>query len=139
MLRAMLRWIFRRIVGIYFRDVEVTGEVPAKDTGGRLFAANHANALVDPILVLTQAPCDVSPVAKSTLWKIPGLKWLLDAADAVPIVRRRDDPNNSEKENDAVFQRVARPLGRGGTFLIFREGTSHNEPHLLALRSGAGR
>src|SRR5204862_127650 len=83
------RWIFRRIVGIYFRDVEVAGEVPGKDTGGRLFAANHVNALVDPILVLTQAPCDVSPVAKSTLWKIPGLKWLLEAADAVPIVRRR--------------------------------------------------
>src|SRR3954464_7643481 len=124
MLRAMLRWIFRRIVGIYFRDVEVTGEVPAKDTGGRLFAANHVNGLVDPILVLTQAPCAISPVAKSTLWKIPGLKWLLDAADAVPIVRRRDDPNKSEKDNEAVFERVASHLSGGGNILIFPEGTS---------------
>src|SRR3954470_18701562 len=137
--RAAVRFLFQRVVGIYFRDVEIAGEVPAPSTGGRLFAANHVNALVDPILVLTQAPCAISPVAKSTLWKVPGLKWLLDAADAVPIVRRRDDPNKSEKDNEGVFERGASHLSHGGNILIFPEGTSHNEPHLLELRSGAGR
>jgi 1-acyl-sn-glycerol-3-phosphate acyltransferase len=137
--RALLLFVFRRIVAIYFREVEVSGEVPPEATGGRLFAANHTNALVDPILVLTQAPCRISPIAKSTLWNIPGLRWLLDAADAVPIVRRRDHPNKSSEDNEAVFERVASHLGGGGNILIFPEGTSHNEPHLLALRSGAGR
>jgi glycerol-3-phosphate O-acyltransferase/dihydroxyacetone phosphate acyltransferase len=89
--------------------------------------------------VLTQAPCEISPIAKSTLWKIPGLKWLLEAADAVPIVRRRDVPGKSAEDNDAVFERVAKHLATGGNILIFPEGTSHNEPHLIALRSGAGR
>lgn len=137
--RAALLFLFRRVVGIYFRDVEIAGNVPASETGGRLFAANHVNALVDPILVLTQAPCPISPVAKSTLWKIPGLTWLLDAADAVPIVRKRDDPNKSAKDNDAIFERVGSHLAAGGNILIFPEGTSHNEPHLLTLKSGAGR
>lgn len=131
--------LFRRIVRIYFREVEVVGDVPAASTAGRLFAANHVNGLVDPILVLTQTPCVVSPVAKSTLWSIPGLRFLLDVAEAVPIVRRRDAPGKSESDNDAVFERVAKHLGTGGNILIFPEGTSHNEPHLLALRSGAGR
>lgn len=137
--RSALRLLFRRVVAIYFREVEIAGEVPTPDTGGRLFAANHVNALVDPILVLTQAPCPISPIAKSTLWSIPGLRWLLDAADAVPIVRKRDVPDKSAKDNDAVFERVASHLAGGGNILIFPEGTSHNEPHLLALRSGAGR
>jgi 1-acyl-sn-glycerol-3-phosphate acyltransferase len=137
--RDALRWIFRRIAKIYFRDIEVAGHVPAPATGGRLFAANHVNALVDPILVLTQAPCDISPVAKSTLWKIPGLKWLLDVADAVPIVRRKDTPDKKAEDNEAVFARVATHLAGGGNILIFPEGTSHNEPHLLTFRSGAGR
>jgi 1-acyl-sn-glycerol-3-phosphate acyltransferase len=137
--RDVLRAIFRRIIGIYFRDIEVVGQVPAPGTGGRLFAANHVNALVDPILVLTSAPCDISPLAKSTLWNIPGLRWLLDAANAVPIVRRRDDPNKDAAKNDAIFERVAKHLGSGGNVLIFPEGTSHNEPHLLALKTGAGR
>lgn len=137
--RSALRFVFRRIAAIYFREIEVAGDVPARATGGRLFAANHVNGLVDPVLVLTQAPCDISPVAKSTLWKIPGLAWLLDAVSAVPIIRRRDAPDKSEAANEEVFARVATHLGRGGNILIFPEGTSHNEPHLLALRSGAGR
>ena len=137
--RAGLLFVFRRVVAIYFRDVEIAGDVPRRETGGRVFAANHVNALVDPILVLTQAPCPISPVAKSTLWKIPGLTWLLDAADAVPIVRKRDDPTKTAKDNDAIFERVGAHLANHGNILIFPEGTSHNEPRLLALKSGAGR
>ena len=138
-LRSALQLVFGRIISIYFREIEIAGDVPRPDTGGRLFAGNHVNGLVDPILVLTQAPCAISPIAKSTLWKIPGLAWVLDAADAVPIKRKRDDPNKSVKENDEVFERIAAHLGGGGNILIFPEGTSHNEPHLIALRSGAGR
>lgn len=137
--RSALLLLFRRIARIYFREIEVAGDVPEASTHGRLFAANHVNGLVDPILVLTQAPCAISPVAKSTLWQIPGLKWLLETADAVPIVRRRDVPDKSESDNEAVFTRVASHLDRGGNILIFPEGTSHNEPKLLPLRSGAGR
>ncbi|CAN5920688.1 hypothetical protein BH11MYX4_BH11MYX4_19410 [soil metagenome] len=137
--RAAMRFVFRRVLGIYFRGVGIGGAVPRADTRGRIFAANHVNALVDPILVLTQAPCPISPVAKSTLWKIPGLRWLLDAADAVPIVRKRDDPTKTAKDNDAIFERVGAHLADHGNILIFPEGTSHNEPHLLALRTGAGR
>jgi hypothetical protein len=139
LVRSALRFLFRGVVGIYFRDVEIAGDVPHPGTSGRVFAANHVNALVDPILVLTLAPCPISPVAKSTLWKIPGLRWLLDAADAVPIVRKRDDPTKTAKDNDAIFERVGAHLAQHGNILIFPEGTSHNEPHLLALRSGAGR
>jgi 1-acyl-sn-glycerol-3-phosphate acyltransferase len=139
MLRALLRALFRRVLAIYFRDIELVGELPSKNTRGRLFGANHVNGLVDPILVLATAPCEASPVAKSTLWAIPGLRWLLDAIDAVPVVRRKDNPDKSPQENDEVFARVGAHLGGGGNILIFPEGTSHNEPHLLPLRTGPGR
>src|SRR6478609_9052835 len=119
--RSALLLVFRRIARIYFRAIEVAGDVPKADTGGRLFAANHVNGLVDPILVLTQAPCPISPVAKSTLWQIPGLRWLLDAADAVPIVRKRDDPTKTAKDNDAIFERVGAHLAHRGNILIFPE------------------
>src|SRR5499433_3002574 len=114
LIRDGLSWAFHRIMGIYFRRIESAGNVPPSGTGGRLFVANHVNALVDPILVLTSAPCRISPVAKSTLWKIPGLRWLLDAALAVPIVRRRDVPEKSASDNEAVFTKVAGHLARGG-------------------------
>jgi len=137
--RDLLRSLFRRIIRIYFRDIVVSGNIPGRETGARLFAANHVNGLVDPILVLTNAQCAISPIAKSTLWSIPGLRWLLDAAHAVPIVRRKDAPEKNAEENDRIFQKISTHLGSGGNILIFPEGTSHNEPHLVPLRTGAAR
>jgi glycerol-3-phosphate O-acyltransferase/dihydroxyacetone phosphate acyltransferase len=137
--RDALVWAFRRVIGVYFREIEVTGNLPEPGTGGRIFVSNHTNGIVDAVLVLTTAPCAISPVAKATLWSIPGLRWLLDTAGAVPIVRRRDDPTKQAGSNDEVFDRVAAGLGGGRNVLIFPEGTSHNEPHLIEVRSGAAR
>jgi glycerol-3-phosphate O-acyltransferase / dihydroxyacetone phosphate acyltransferase len=89
--------------------------------------------------VLTDAACEISPIAKSTLWNIPGLAWLLDRAGAVPIVRRKDAPDKDASANEAMFAKIASHLADGGNILIFPEGTSHSEPHLAPLRTGAAR
>jgi 1-acyl-sn-glycerol-3-phosphate acyltransferase len=138
-LRTVLVRIFHSAVRLYFRRIERVGEPPSEATGGRLFVSNHHNALVDPILVLTDAPCEISPIAKSTLWSIPGLAWLLDVAKAVPLVRRRDAPGKDASANDAAFERVAAHLASGGNVLIFPEGTSHSAPRLAPLRTGGAR
>lgn len=124
---------------LYFRDIERVGAPPAATTRGRVFVSNHTNALVDPVLVMTDAPCEISPVAKSTLWKIPVFNWVLDKAGAVPIFRKKDNPERDASANDAVFDRIASHLSGGGNILIFPEGTSHSEPKLAPLRSGAAR
>ncbi|HEY1552511.1 MAG TPA: 1-acyl-sn-glycerol-3-phosphate acyltransferase [Kofleriaceae bacterium] len=138
-LRKALIATFRKIVRLYFREVERVGVAPAADTRGRVFVANHHNALIDPILVLTDAACEISPIAKSTLWNVPGLRWLLDRAGAVPIVRRKDSPDKAGDANAETFDKIADHVARGGNILIFPEGTSHSEPHLAPLRSGAAR
>ena len=124
---------------LYFRDIERVGAPPAAATRGRVFVANHTNALLDPVLVMTDAPCEISPVAKSTLWKIPVFNWVLDRAGAVPIFRKKDNPERDASANDAVFDKIASHLSGGGNILIFPEGTSHSEPKLAPLRSGAAR
>jgi glycerol-3-phosphate O-acyltransferase/dihydroxyacetone phosphate acyltransferase len=138
-LRRTLVSAFRSVMRLYFRRIESVGHAPPAATAGRVFVANHYNALIDPILVITDAACEISPIAKSTLWRVPGLRWLLDRAGAVPIVRRKDSPDKDAHANDAVFERIARHLATGGNILIFPEGTSHSEPHLAPLRSGAAR
>jgi glycerol-3-phosphate O-acyltransferase/dihydroxyacetone phosphate acyltransferase len=138
-IRTAIVRIFHAAVRLYFRRIERVGEVPGPGTGGRLFVSNHQNALVDPILVLTDAPCAISPIAKSTLWSIPGLRYLLDVAEAVPLVRRKDSPDKDAKANDATFERIATHLAGGGNVLIFPEGKSHSESKVAPLRTGAAR
>ena len=138
-LRGALVSGFRRLMRLYFREVERVGIPPGPETRGRVVVSNHTNALIDPILVLTDAACEISPVAKSTLWSIPGLKWILDRAGAVPIIRRKDNPDKDASLNQGIFERIAAHLSTGGNILIFPEGTSHNEPQLAPLRTGAAR
>lgn len=138
-LRGALVSAFRRVMRLYFRGVERVGTPPASDTRGRVIVSNHTNALIDPILVLTDTACEISPVAKSTLWSIPGLRWLLDRAGAVPIVRRKDTPDKDASQNADIFSKIAAHLAGGGNILIFPEGTSHSEPQLAPLRTGAAR
>ncbi len=138
----LAKTIVRRALGlavrVFFREIEVVG-APPRGVRGRLFAANHVNGIVDPVVLLTATDCEVSPVAKATLWKTPGLSLLLDLAEAVPVVRKRDEPGAPPGANDSVFEKVGDHLAGGGNLLIFPEGTSHSEPHLLELKSGAGR
>jgi 1-acyl-sn-glycerol-3-phosphate acyltransferase len=138
-LRGALVSAFRRLIRLYFREIERVGVAPAADTRGRVIVSNHTNALIDPILVLTDAACEISPIAKSTLWSIPGLRWLLDRAGAVPIARRKDNPDKDSTQNVEIFEKIAQHLSTGGNILIFPEGTSHNEPQLAPFRSGAAR
>lgn len=138
-LRGALVSTFRRLMRLYFRDIERFGEPPARSTRGRVFVSNHSNALLDPVLVMTDAPCAISPVAKSTLWNIPGLSWLLDRAGAVPIIRKKDNPDKDASANAAVFEKIAAHISGGGNILIFPEGTSHSDSKLAPLKSGAAR
>ncbi|MBC7978585.1 MAG: 1-acyl-sn-glycerol-3-phosphate acyltransferase, partial [Myxococcales bacterium] len=138
-LRDLLVATFARVMRLYFRDIERLGDPPGPEVRGRVFVANHTNALIDPVLVITDAACPIAPVAKSTLWAVPGLRWLLDRAGAVPIVRRVDTPDKSAAANADAFRDIAAHLSGGGNIVIFPEGTSHSEPHLAPLRTGAAR
>lgn len=137
--RRVLVGTFRKVIRLYFREIERIGAPPPADTRGRVFVSNHHNALIDPVLVLTDTECEISPIAKSTLWDIPGLRWLLDRAGAVPIVRKKDNATKSADDNAATFEKIASHLAGGGNILIFPEGTSHSEPKLAPLRTGAAR
>lgn len=138
MLRPLLLRLFRALIGVYFRDIEAVG-VPPPSTRGRLLAANHVNGLIDPILVVTRAPFAISPIAKAPLFKVPVLSALLRIADAVPVVRKKDEPGAPTASNDVVFDRVADHFARGGNILIFPEGVSHNEPQLVPIKTGPAR
>jgi len=75
--------------------------------------------------------------ARSTLWRHPVVAPLLMLAGAVPVFRKQD--RVSPARNLDTFKRCREVLARGGTVLLFPEGTSHNHPHGLPLKTGAAR
>lgn len=135
--------LVRLLVDLFYRRVEVTGLDNVPGQGPILFVANHFNGLVDPMLVLRLVPRPVVFVAKSTLWRIPVLRSLLDLLGCVPVVRKReageDGASMGEERNRASFEKLAEVLERDGAILIFPEGRSHSDPRLSEMRTGAAR
>jgi 1-acyl-sn-glycerol-3-phosphate acyltransferase len=103
-----------------------------------IFVLNHPNGLVDPVFILCLAPRRVSFLAKSTLFRMPVIGYLVRALEAIPVYRRQDAGEDTSR-NRETFEKCRALLKRGGTIAICPEGVSHNEPRLLPLKTGAAR
>jgi hypothetical protein len=63
---------------------------------------------------------------------------LVRAAGAIPI-HRPSDPGSDLRDNLRAFDAAAARLAAGGLVAVFPEGTTHDDPRLRALRTGAAR
>lgn len=126
-----------RLMARTFYRLGTAGErVPA--TGPVLLVANHPNSLLDPALVVAAAGRPVRFLAKAPLFTDPRVGWLVRAVGSIPVYRRVDDPS-AVGRNHEMFRAVHAALADGSAVGIFPEGTSHNEPSLAPLKTGAAR
>jgi glycerol-3-phosphate O-acyltransferase/dihydroxyacetone phosphate acyltransferase len=133
-----LRALVRLVLKIFFREVEVAGAARIPLDRPLVLVANHVNGLIDPLLLWGPLPVTPRFLAKSTLWKNPLVRPFLDLAGAIPVYRRQDEGLDLAK-NDETFARSHELLARGGVLALFPEGTSHSDPALKPLKTGAAR
>ena len=124
----------RLICAIFYR-LRVSGERP---DGPVLLIANHPNALLDPLLVVVAAGRPVRFLAKAPLFDQAGIGWLVRAVGSIPVYRPSDFPGE-ERNNEDMFEAAFRALDGGAAIGLFPEGTSHSDPGLKPLKTGAAR
>jgi 1-acyl-sn-glycerol-3-phosphate acyltransferase len=118
--------------------VDVIGAERIPRTGPLIVAANHHNALVDGVLLLSALPRRLVSVAKAPLFSHPLIGPFLRLIGALPVHRRQDGGTDPAR-NDRLFAASTATLRRGDAILIFPEGVSQPEPTLMPLRTGAAR
>lgn len=135
-MRRFVAALFRLFANIFFRRIEMLGldNVPA--SGAVVFAVNHPNGLVDPLFLICFAPRVVSFLAKAPLFGYPVIGWFVRAFDSIPVYRKQD---HTKGTNLDTFSRAREVLARGGSIAIFPEGTTHSDPSLRELKTGAAR
>lgn len=120
----------------YYRLRTAGARVPA--SGPLLLVANHPNSLLDPAAVCAVAGRPVRFLAKAPLFDEPIIGRLVRASGAIPVHRRQDDPSLMDR-NEETFRAAYEALAGGDAVGVFPEGTSHSEPRLVPLRTGAAR
>lgn len=131
-------FIFSAALRLFFRRIEtVNKEIVPKDDAV-IFVMNHPNGLIDPALVFVALPRKISFLAKSTLFKMPVISWLLRTVEALPLYRKVDAGEDVSK-NKRTFEMCEKLLRTGGAIALFPEGVSHNSPKMKPLKTGAAR
>lgn len=136
MTRRLVTAFIRLAVNIFFRRIELVGLERVPPGEAVVFAVNHPNGLVDPLFLLCFAPRPVSFLAKAPLFGYPIIGWLVRAFEAIPVYRKQDNTSGTNAETFGLARGI---LKRGGSIAIFPEGTTHSDPQLRELKTGAAR
>lgn len=135
---ATLRLLVRFWFWFFFKSVEVRHAERIPRQGPVLLCINHPNNLIDSLLVGVAVPRKVHFLATAALFRNPLLARFLAAAGVIPIYRRQDDPDKMER-NVAAFEACFSALRQGRLIAIYPEGTTHAEPRVQRIKTGAAR
>ncbi len=132
--RRVARWAVKR----YYADIEIIDGERIPQGGAVLLCANHANSLVDSVVVGITAQRPVRFMAKATLFDVPVFGTIMRALGMVPAFRGIDDQAQVRRNLESL-QTGAGVLIEGHAMGIFPEGMSTDEMHLVKVRTGAAR
>src|SRR5271156_77176 len=120
--------LFRLMYAVYFRWQIFNAErVPLK--GGVILASNHASFL-DPPIVGSALHRPINYLARQSLFRYPGIGWLLRKWNSVPVDR--------DGGGAAGLRAILDRLLAGGAIILFPEGTRTKDGKLQPARSGIG-
>ncbi len=137
-LYAAVRLVARFWIWFFFKSVEVRHRERVPARGPVLLCVNHPNNLIDSLLVGAVLPRKVHYLATAALFRNPILARFLSAMGVIPVYRREDDPDKMEK-NVAAFEACISAFEAGKLIAIYPEGTTHAEPRVQRIKTGAAR
>lgn len=132
--RRIVRWLVRR----FYARVEIRGAEKIPQTGPVLLCANHANSLIDPVMVGIAARRPVRFMAKAPLFDAFVLGPTMYALGMIPAFRGSDDSKQVRKNLESL-DTGAQVLLDGAAMGIFPEGRSEDGAQVGMVRSGAAR
>lgn len=123
---------------LYFRKLRVTGlkNIPVK--GPLIYAVNHQNALLDPLVVHSVSWRNPYFLTRADIFNNKFVDKFLRGVKMLPIYRIKDG-FDSIKMNEAIFESAKEILTNGGVVGIFPEGSHSLLYKMRPLKKGIAR
>ncbi len=103
-----------------------------------IWAPNHTNALVDPVIVAMTVPQKVRFYARGDVFKGRFVKWALNSMNMSPMFRLQEGYGEIKKNNKS-FEECRTLLASNKTILIFPEAICIQQRRLQPLKKGLSR
>ncbi len=138
LVRRIIHLVISIALRLFFYRIQISNASIVPLQGPLIFVLNHPNGLIDPAMVFCALPRRISFLAKSTVFGLPVVSWVLRVVEALPVYRRID-PQVDMTNNQRTFTACHDLLQRGRCIALFPEGISHSAPSLQPIKTGAAR
>ena len=118
-----------------YRKYQVEGQENIPSDGSVIWAANHTNALMDPMVILSSSSIRKVFVARADIFKKNWARKALAFLKVMPIYRIRDGFDAVKHNNESIAQATGVILD-GVPFIIYPEATHRPKHSLLKLSKG---
>lgn len=149
----LLGQFIRLVCHTYFRQIEIRGVNNIPREGPVIICPNHPNMLVDALLVVSEMiKLGRGPYcwAKGSLFKNPIVSHIIRSLGAVPVYRPPTSSTDEFKDSDktpeelaaateTMFEHSWKVLQAGNVMVLFPEGTSYTQTHMMELKTGVMR
>lgn len=123
---------------LFYKSIIVEGKENIPESGPVIYAPNHQNALMDPMLVLHATGKQIVFLARADIFSNSFLSSVFRWLKILPVYRIRDGKKNLSK-NDESFDMIVDVLEHKMPVGIFPEAAHSNKRRLLNLKKGIPR
>lgn len=127
-------------IGLFFyaKKVRVVGKNNIPKKGAVLFAINHPNGLLDPLMVTSNVSRDTYYLVRAAAFKNNIANSILRSLNLRPIYRIRDGRKEMSK-NESVFNDCFEILNNQKALMIFPEGSHDQRRTIRTISKGFTR
>jgi len=133
-----LRYYVRFGFWLTYKRIIVNGRENIPADKPIIFAANHQNALMDPLAVVCTNPLQILWLARADIFKSKASRSFLKFCKMIPIYRIRDGKENLSN-NEEIFSQVTHVLENKGSVALFPEAAHSGKRQMLPHKKAIPR
>lgn len=133
-----LRYYVRFAFWLTHKHIVVNGRKNIPEDKPIIFAANHQNALMDPLALVCTNSLQTLWLARADIFKSKRARAFLTFCKMIPIYRIRDGKENLSN-NEEIFSQVTHVLKENGSVALFPEAAHSGKRQMLPHKKAIPR
>lgn len=126
----------RLLVWLYYSPIKIVGTEHLPKDGPVLLVSNHANSMIDPLLLGWTVRRRIRFLARASAFRIPVIGVLLRWLGVIPVFRSSGAQDASSR-NAQCYSEVLSIFSGGGAVGMFPEGRTHDARSLSQVDASA--